>query len=64
MTNNERGKEMVTCFKCAKIIKGEMIVTNPPMIMIKLGIDFPKSYHPKCYQKEENEAKKELELRG
>jgi len=48
---------MLTCFKCAKIIKGRAVSTNPPRFLIQLGADFPKSFHPKCfvvYQREED----------
>mgnify|MGYP001209263682 FL=1 len=54
---------MITCFRCAKIIKGKMVCTNPPVYLIKMGVDFPKSFHPKCYDKAEKEAEKELHRR-
>ena len=52
---------MTVCFSCAKQIKGKAVFTNPPNLLIKLGIDFPKAYHPKCYEKAEREAAKELQ---
>jgi len=38
-----------------------MVLTNPPNLLIKLGIDFPKAFHPNCYEKTEKEAAKELQ---
>ena len=51
---------MTTCYTCAKLIKGKIVRTSPPIINVQLGIDFPKTYHPKCYEKAEREAAKQL----
>ena len=51
---------MITCFHCAKIIKGKAIFTNPPIYLIQLGVDFPKAFHPSCYAKAEQQAEKKL----
>lgn len=51
---------MHTCYRCAKVIKGKRVHTNPPVLHIKLGIDFPKTFHPICYQIAENEAHKAI----
>jgi hypothetical protein len=50
---------MVVCFKCAKVIRGEAVTTNPPLLMLQLG-DFAKSFHPHCYELAEKEAGKTL----
>ena len=52
---------MYTCYECGKQIKGEkIIITNPPIYLIKLGIDFVKHMHKKCYNEAEIKAEKEL----
>ena len=51
---------MRTCFRCTKQIKGEMVVHRPPLFMVQMGIDFERFYHPKCYEREEKEAEREL----
>jgi len=52
---------MYTCYECGKQIKGEkMVITNPPIYLIKLGIDFVKHMHKKCYNEAEIKAEKEL----
>jgi len=52
---------MYTCYECGKQIEGQqMIVTNPPIYLIKLGLDFVKTMHKKCYEKAEIKAEKEL----
>jgi hypothetical protein len=53
---------MIVCFECGKEIKGKMVCTNPPILSLRLGIDFPKSFHPKCYDRAEEKARKELEV--
>ena len=55
-------KPVTCCYACGKIIKKEAVRTIPPNYMIDLGLDFPKSWHRACYEK--NEAKLELELHG
>uniref|UniRef100_A0A6M3XPY2 Uncharacterized protein n=1 Tax=viral metagenome TaxID=1070528 RepID=A0A6M3XPY2_9ZZZZ len=52
---------MRVCYKCGKVIKGNAVFTSPPVFMIRLGIDSSKAYHPKCYEKAEKEAAKELQ---
>ena len=54
--------QQITCWHCASLIQGDAIVTIPANYIIQLGIDFPKSWHRACYEK--NEAKLELELHG
>lgn len=52
---------MRTCFECGKQIKSKkMIITNPPLFLIKAGVDFSKAYHIHCYEKAEIKAKKEV----
>ena len=53
---------MITCYRCAKTIKGQAILTTPPIYEIKLGINFPKAFHPSCYKKAEIKAAKELRI--
>ena len=55
-------KHHYTCYRCAKIIKGETIMHTPPMHLIKLGLDFCKAFHPGCYAKAEKEAAAELRI--
>lgn len=58
--NKPKEKMTITCYGCGRIIKGTVIKTNPPNISIRLGIDFPKSFHPTCYALSEVEAAKKL----
>lgn len=51
---------MPTCYRCAKIIKGKATITSPPIVLVRLGIDFSKAFHPACYVKAEKESEKEL----
>jgi hypothetical protein len=51
---------MFACWKCGKVIKGKMVAVDPPNYVIQLGVDFPKKYHPKCYERQEKEAAEEL----
>lgn len=51
---------MYTCYHCGKGIKGKVTHTNPPNISVLLGIDFPKAFHPACYEKSEAIAAREL----
>ena len=55
---------MITCYRCAKTIKGTVVKHEPPLLSIELGIDSPKSFHPKCYEMAEREACKELRTNG
>lgn len=56
---SKKTKACHTCFRCAKIIKGKMVYVVPPLFAVACG-DFEKAYHPKCYEKSEEEAAKEL----
>jgi hypothetical protein len=47
---------MYTCYRCAKIIKGPAVMTNPPVVNIRLGLDFVKAFHPKCHERSQSEA--------
>ncbi len=47
------------CYSCGKEIKGEMVLISPSILQIKLW-DSDKPYHPKCYEKEEIKARREL----
>jgi len=47
---------MLTCYRCAEIIKGKYVRHVPPNVTIQLGLDFEKAFHPKCYENEEGEA--------
>jgi len=51
---------MTTCYRCAKLIKGEAIHHCPPRYLIVLGLDFQKAFHLACYAREEAEAAAEL----
>lgn len=53
-------KQQFTCYHCGKQIAGQVTHTVPANISIMLGIDFPKAWHPACYQKAEDAAAKEL----
>lgn len=60
---NERGCDVAfACSHCGKIIKGTVKHTNPPLFLVKLGIDFPQAFHPKCYEACEAAAAVELGL--
>jgi len=47
-----KGVSVNTCYECAKQIKG---------VHIRLGIDFPKAFHPACYAKAEKRTEAELQ---
>lgn len=51
---------MHTCYRCAKTIKGLVFHSDPPLYLIHLGLESPKTFHPKCYDLAEKEAEKEL----
>lgn len=52
------------CYQCGKQIKrGQVQLVVPPRILVELCGDFTKAYHPKCYEKAESEAAKELQAR-
>jgi hypothetical protein len=53
---------MKTCFRCGRQIKGRAVMHIPPLYMVKMGIDFEKAFHPKCYEMEEDEE--EMILKG
>ena len=53
-------KQQFTCYHCGKQIAGQVKHTVPPNISIMLGVDFPKAWHPICYQRAEDAAAKEL----
>jgi hypothetical protein len=55
---------MYTCYRCGKGIKGVVAHSDPPIWMIRAGIDFSKAFHPSCYEKAEKEAEKELNREG
>lgn len=48
------------CFKCGKQIRGEMKIHVPTILAIQVAGDFEKAYHPKCFEKAEKAAAKEL----
>lgn len=50
----------IACYRCGKAIKGKLVRHVPSTLMVRLGIDFPRSYHPACYAKAEKEAASEL----
>lgn len=52
-----------TCYRCGKAIKGQMIRTSPPVLLIELRIDFPKAFHPSCYANAEKEVGREMEVK-
>lgn len=47
------------CYHCGRRIRGQVMHVVPPLIAIHCG-DFPKAYHPVCYERAEAEAEKEL----
>jgi len=51
---------MLTCYHCGKPITKTAVSTNPPLYLIQLGLDFKKSFHPKCYDRAELEATNQL----
>ena len=53
-------KTEYVCYHCGKAIKGPHVHTSPPLSLIRLGLDFPKTYHPACYAKAEEESFKLL----
>jgi len=41
---------MYACWQCGKGIKrGRVIHHIPSRLMVEIGADFPKAFHPKCY---------------
>jgi len=52
---------MKSCYHCGKEIKTKReVVIVPANYLIKAGVDFIKAFHPGCYKKAEQKAKKEL----
>jgi hypothetical protein len=51
----------LTCYGCGKQIVGGAVLTNPPLYLIQLGIEFQKAFHPKCYERWEIAAGRELQ---
>lgn len=49
-----------TCYSCGKIIRGKMTYIVPPTLLVQLCGDFPKAYHPRCYEASEKQAEQEL----
>jgi hypothetical protein len=49
------------CYGCGKIIRGVAAkFTRPPQWMISRGYDFPKAWHPRCHDRAERAAGREL----
>ncbi len=44
------------CYECGKGIKGRCILIEPCILDQRLGVDFPKAYHPACYTRAERDA--------
>lgn len=51
---------MYACFYCGRAIRRTVVHYNPPILAIRLGADFPRAYHPACYERAEREAGREL----
>lgn len=51
------------CYKCGKQIKGEVTHHVPPVLHERLGIDFPKAFHARCYKEWQDEAGRELGIK-
>ena len=39
---------MFACWHCGKAIHGKCVHYIPASVYIKLGVDFPKAFHPRC----------------
>jgi len=50
----------VVCYHCGKSITGQAVMTNPPLSLVRLGLDFSKSFHPPCYKQAEAAALREI----
>lgn len=53
-------QQICFCFRCGKAVRGKAVWHIPPVLDVQLGIDFAKTFHPKCYEAEEREAAAEL----
>ena len=51
---------MITCYRCAKTIKGTVTRHVPSLLAIQIGADFERAYHPACYERDEADAAEEL----
>jgi len=51
---------MITCYRCAKQIKGAVVAYQPSILALQLRVDFAKSFHPACYAAAEKEAARAL----
>ena len=53
---------MIVCFHCGRPIRkaSKMVAIVPSNLHIRLGIDFRRSYHPRCYRTAEALAAREL----
>lgn len=61
MPVNSNTTTTLACYRCGKEIKGKYVFTSPSVLARSLG-DFPKAFHPACYDKAEAEAAKELRI--
>lgn len=59
--NPDTDPKALTCYRCAKIIRGEATRHVPPEYLIRMGLDFCKAFHPACYEMEETDAATNLE---
>jgi hypothetical protein len=51
-----------TCFHCARLIKQKVCIVHvPPLYLVKMGLDFERAYHKRCWEKSETLAKEDLE---
>lgn len=62
MPNQNITPEQLACYQCGRVIKrgSECIQTSPSLLAIELSGDFPKAYHPRCFQRVEREAVRQL----
>jgi hypothetical protein len=48
------------CYQCGKVIAGKGILTNPPLYLVRIGVEFSKAYHARCFDVAEAEAARVL----
>ena len=44
---------VIGCYHCGKIVRGEVIHHVPSILSERLGCDFARAYHPACYREAE-----------
>lgn len=63
MDSQKNTTEQLACYQCGRVIKtgSQYVYVGSLRLLTDLGIDFPKSYHPRCYEIAERAAVRQLD---